>query len=240
MDLLTQAVVWLNAAANAIGRWALLPVGSTPGWLSATVIAVVTGVLLLVVFKYTSDQRAIKRVRDDIKANLLALKLFKDSPAVAFAAQGRLLLGAGKLFLLALPPMAVMLVPVALILGQLSLWYQKRPLEVGEEAIVTLQLNGTESRPVSLQPSDSLKVLVGPVRVHSKGEVCWHIKAREAGYHRLTFTIGDQRIDKEFAVGDGFLRVSARRPDWKLEDALMHPWEKPFAPGSPVKSVEID
>ena len=77
-----------------------------------------------VVFKYTSNQRAIKRVRDDIKANLLALKLFKDSTAAVWQAQGRLLLGAGWLLVLALVPMAVMIVPVTLILGQLSLWYQ--------------------------------------------------------------------------------------------------------------------
>ena len=38
--------------------------------------------------------------------------------------------------------MLVMVVPVILILGQLSLWYQARPLRVGEEAVVTLKLNG--------------------------------------------------------------------------------------------------
>src|SRR5689334_24491944 len=127
MDFLVQLVVWLNGMANALGRLLLAPVGVSPGWLSATVIAAVTGVLLLAVFKYTSNQRAIKRVRDDINANLLALKLFKESAAVALQAQGRLLVGAARLFVLALVPMAVMAVPVTLALGQLSLWYQQRP-----------------------------------------------------------------------------------------------------------------
>ena len=44
-----------------------------------------------VVFKYTSNQRAIKRARDDIKAHLLALKLFKENTRVIFRAQGRIL-----------------------------------------------------------------------------------------------------------------------------------------------------
>jgi len=36
--------------------------------------------------------------------------------------------------------MLVMIVPMSLLLGQLSLWYQSRPLRVGEEAVVTCSL----------------------------------------------------------------------------------------------------
>ncbi len=86
--VLAQVAAWLSAASNALGRFLLAPVGVLPGWLSATIVAAVTGVLLLAVFKYTSDQGAIKRVRNDINAHLLALKLFKDSTRVSLRAQG--------------------------------------------------------------------------------------------------------------------------------------------------------
>jgi hypothetical protein len=135
-----------------------------------------------------------------------------------------------------------MVVPVTLILGQLSLWYQQRPLQVGEEAVVTLALNGAADAPfpeVSLRPMDSVETTVGPVRVLSKREVCWNIKALESGYHRLAFQVGDQAADKELAVGDGFMRVSARRPGWVWSEALMHPWEGPFTPDSALRSIEI-
>src|SRR5260370_27871087 len=104
MEVVAGILVWLNSAANVLGRLLLAPIGMLPGWLSATVVAAVTGVLLLVLFKYTSNQRAIKRVRDDIDANLLALKLFKDNARVTIGSQGRLLVGAGRLFVLALVP----------------------------------------------------------------------------------------------------------------------------------------
>jgi hypothetical protein len=242
MDILIRVIVWLNAAANALGEWVLAPIGVLPGWLSATAIAVVTGVLLLVVFKYTSNQRAIKRVRDDINANLLALKLFKDSAGVAVVAQQRLLQGAARLFVLALIPIAVMAVPVALLLGQMSLWYQQRPLRVGEEAVVTLTLNGDADDPfpkVSLTPADAVETAIGPVRAFSKREVCWTIVGQERGYHRLEFQVGDQTVAKELAVGDGFMRVSRWRPPWIWSQTLEHPWEAPFTPESPVRSIEI-
>ena len=220
-DVLAWIAAWLNVGANVLGRWLLAPLGVLPGWLSATVVAAVTGVLLLVVFKYTSNQRAIKRVRNDINAHLLALKLFKDSAWVALRSQGRILMGAVRLFVLAVVPMLVMAVPVTLLLGQLGLWYEARPLRVGEEAVITLELGGDAGSPwpaVSLDPSDALDVTAGPVRVRSRREVCWNVKARQPGDHRLAFRVDDTTIAKELAVGDGFMRVSADGPAGTARD----------------------
>jgi hypothetical protein len=241
-NALVTVVVWLNGAANALGEWVLLPIALMPGWLSATLIAAVTGIVLLVIFKYTSNQRAIQRVRNRIDANLLALKLFKESSRVTIEAQGRLLAGAGKLFALALVPTAVMIVPVTLILGQLSLWYQQRPLEVGEEAVITLALAGDADAAfpdLKLEPTDAIETTLGPVRVLSKREVCWNIKAKDRGYHPLVFHVGDAAVTKELAVGEGFMRVSARRPGWDWADVLLYPAESPFTPDSPVRSIDV-
>jgi hypothetical protein len=242
MGVLAWIAAGLAAAADLAGRWLLAPIGVLPGWLSATAIAAITGVLLLVVFKYTSNQRAFHRVRNDIDANLLALKLFKDSARVALRSQGRVLAGAGRLFVLAVVPILVMALPAALILGQLALWYEARPLRVGEESVITLGLGGDARSPwpaVSLEPTDALEVDAGPVRVRSRREVCWGIRARQPGLHRLAFKIGDRTVTKELAIGDGFMRVSAERPDWDVRSILENPAEAPFRPGDPVRSIAI-
>jgi uncharacterized membrane protein (DUF106 family) len=235
-------VVWLNALANALGKPLLAPVGMLPGWLSATLAAGVTGVLLLVAFKYTSNQRAIKRVKDEINANLLALKLFKESVSVALRAQGSILRAALRLMALAIVPMLVMVVPVLLILGQLSLWYQSRPLRVDEDAVVTLKLLSSDAaRPeVRLEPTDAVEVLVGPLFVPSEHEVCWKIKARQPGDHHLVFRVGNETGDKDLGVGDRFMRVSSLRPDWSFSDVLMYPAERPFDRDSAIQSIAID
>ena len=240
---LAQIVVWLNSLANALGRPFLAPIGSLPGWLSATFIAAVTGAFLLLVFKYTSNQVAIKRVRNDIQANLFALKLFKDSTPVVLAAQAAMIGGAFRLFVLAVVPMLVMTIPVLLLLGQLSLWYQHRPLRLGEDAVVVLKLSGEpgESMPVvSFEPTSAVAIVTGPVRVPGKNEVVWLVKALEKGTHRLSFQAGGQVVAKELAVGDGFMRISPRRPARDWYDALLNPAEPTFASASPVHSVEVD
>jgi hypothetical protein len=243
MRALAQLVVWLNGAANAVGTWLLAPIGALPGWLSATLVSVATGVLLLLVYKYTSPQRAVKRVRDDISANLLALWLFSDSASVAVLSQGRLLRGAARLLLLALVPMLVMLVPVSLLLGQMSIWYHARPLAVDDEAVLTMKLRGGTDAAwpdVQLQPTPAVEDTTGPIRVQSEREICWNIKARQNGYHRLLFQVNGQTIDKELAVGDGYMRVSATRPGWSWFDVLENPGEPPFGPDASVQSIQID
>jgi hypothetical protein len=242
MDFLTQLTVWLNAVANALGYVLLAPISLLPGWLSATTVAAATGLLMLVVFKHTSNQRALKATRDDIKAQLLALKLFRDSVSVALRAQGRILVAAGRLLLLAVVPMLVMAVPVCLLLAQLALWYQVRPLRAGEEAVITMKLGGDLSTTwprVTLEPDDAMEVTIGPVRVLSKRELCWNIRARAAGGHRLAFQVDGQVIHKELAVGDGFMRVSTERPGWSWSDVLLNPGEQPFAADAPVQAITI-
>src|SRR5262245_55790156 len=182
MDWLVSVIVGLNTVANALGSL-LVPIGWMPDWLSATLVAVATGVAMLVMFKYTSNQRAIKRVRRGIRANRLAAKLFSDNAGLGFRAQGRVLFGAFRLLLLAVVPILAMTVPMVLLLAQLGLWYQAAPLRVGEEAVVVVKLNADST--AELAPSEAVEDVSGPVRVISRREVCWNIRARQPGYHRL-------------------------------------------------------
>ncbi len=243
MGFLVALITWVNVITNAICGLLLVPVAVVPGWLSITVISAVVGVLLLVIFKYTSNQKAIGCVRDDIKANLLAVKLFKDSISVAFRLQGRVFAGAFKLLFYAIVPMLVMIVPVCLILAQMGLWYQARPLRVGDEtAVVKLKLNDdlTTLPQVTLESLPATRTMIGPVRVFSKKEIYWKIAPVEEGTHNLGLHVGDRQYEKQLAVGDGFMRVSPKRPGANPADILLYPLEKPFAAESRVYSISID
>jgi len=228
---------------NAFGRFFLAPIAVLPGWLSNTIISAVTGLILLVIFKYTSNQRAIGKIRDDIKANMLAMKLFKDSISVTLHAEVRIFKGAFLLLFHAIGPMLVMVLPVSLLLAQMSLWYQSRPLLPGEAAVMTVKLNDNVEGnwpTVNIEPTSVAEVTIGPVRVFSKREICWEIKALENGKHYITLDVNRRQIEKELAIGNGFMRVSSTRPACNWANIMMHPAEEPFAPDSLVQSVTID
>ena len=243
MNFLVSVIISVNAAVNAIGRFLLAPTGKLPGWLSITAISAVTGLVLMIIYKYTSNQAAIGRVKDHIKANLLALKLFKDSLAVTFRSQGQVFKGAMLLLVHSVQPMLVMIIPVSLLLAQMGLWYQSRPLLPGEETIVTMELNDNEDSSwpqISINSMPSAEVVTGPVRVASKRQVYWQIRTVGNSNVPILFQVDGQKIEKELVIGDGFMQVSTTRPGQKWSDILLNPLEKPFAGDSVVKSISID
>ena len=243
MGFLVQLITWVNIVTNTIGGFLLAPVASVPGWLSITVISAILGVFLLVIFKYTSNQKAIGQVRDDIKANLLAVKLFKDSFSVTFRSQARVFCASFKLLFYSIVPMLVMIVPVILIMAQMSLWYQARPLLPGDKpVIVKLKFNDNlDILPqVVLESLPAARTIIGPVRVFTKKEIFWKIKPIEEGNHNLIFHIGDRRYEKQLAVGEGFMCLSSKRPGADFADILLYPLEKPFTSDSPVHSISIN
>jgi len=243
MVFFAQIISWINVLTNALGRFFLAPIAVLPGWLSNTIISAVTGVFLLIIFKYTSNQRAIGKVRDDIKSNLLAMKLFKDSISMTLHSEARVFKGALMLLVHSIPSMLIMILPVSLLLAQMSLWYQSRPLLPGEVAVMTVKLNSNVEGnwpTINIEPTTVVDVTAGPVRILSRHQICWEIKAIENGKQLITLDVNGQQIKKELAVGNSFMRVSLTRPASNWAGILVNPAEKPFAPDSIVQSVTID
>ena len=243
MNSVVTIIAAANSVANGLGGVLLQPVALVPGWLSLTVISAVLGILLLLIFKYTSRQQAIARVRNGIKADLLAVKLFKESLSVTFRLQAGVFAGSFKLLAHSIVPMLVMVLPVSLILAQLGMWYQARPLRLDDQPVlVKLTLNGNSQalQQVRLEALPAAEITAGPARVLSKNEVYWKIKPLRAGYHTLRFHVGGRAVDKQLAIGEGFMRISPVRPGPAPADMFLYPLEKPFAPDSPVHAISIE
>lgn len=242
MEYLAKLIKLINIPANIVGEFLFVIISFLPGWLSNTIISAVVGVLILILIKYTSNQKAISRTRDSINSNMLALRLFRDSVSVTLKSQTALFKGALLLLFHAFRPMIIMIIPVSLLIAQMALWYQMQPLLPGKETYVTMCLNDfvdIESTVVDIEDTDAFDVALGPVRVLSKNEVNWVIKAKKPGKHKIKFTIDDEIVEKEMAVGRDFMRVSIQRPALVFPDVLMHPAEKPFDLESPVRSISI-
>ena len=242
MTWLAQLISWLNGGMNVLFRGLRALMQSMPAWLSLTIISALLGVVLLILFKYTSPQTAIGRVRDRIKANLLAMKLFKDSVPAVLKAQGKVIAAAFMLLVYSVPPVLVMMLPFCLILGQLGVWYQAAPLEPGNDVEVVMQLSGSVDDPlpqVSLVPTDVAQTIVGPVRVPAEQRIYWKLRTNESGIYNLQFKVGENLVSKQLAVGSGLMPVSMKRPSLNVEDVILYPAERPFDESSTVQSIKL-
>jgi len=218
------------------------PFSGGPGWLSLMVFSALASVFGLLVYKYTSNQRAIRVVKDRIKAEMLAIKLFKDDPAAMFRSFGGVLVSSARLFRHSLVPLAVMIVPFILVMAQLASRYQWRPLEVGDEAVVTAHLSpdlDLTTSSVSLAVGDGFNVETPTLRVPSEHRVAWRVRAVEKGVHELRIAAPGGTATKALTVGGGYQRVSPVRPGASLWDQMLYPSESPLASGSMIRSIAV-
>ena len=239
---ITQLVVWLNSIVNPIGRIVFAPIAVLPGWLSATIIGVGTGLLTLLAFKFTSNQQAIKRVRSDIKANLLALALFKDSVPVSLKSQGRIVVAAAQVAGLFHCADCGHVGPDGVATGAIV-------AVVCGAAIASRRKCGRDDeleQPGYHQVAEGATRCFGRVQtdigtgenrrragdmLERRGQPKWNSPAG--------LDIDGTKIEKELAIGDGPMRVSLCARHGTGLRRMLNPAETPLAANSPVRSIEI-
>jgi hypothetical protein len=203
-------------------------------------ISFLTGIVMLWVFGKVSNQKAIERLRNQTRGNLLGVLLYQHDLKVVLRLHGLIL--RDTLFYLGhtLLPMLVLTVPLVPVLAQLNLFFSSRPLQPGEAAIVKLKLNDLAPVPaeVNLEGNSAVKVETPGVHIPSEREIAWRIRAAQLGAGRLMFRIGQETVEQEVRVGGRWGAAPARKTGNWL-DLLLYPGEEPLQPGQRAKSIEV-
>ncbi|MFB3880937.1 MAG: hypothetical protein ACE149_06720 [Armatimonadota bacterium] len=231
------------AAANATVTWMLdlllRPFG-TSRWAGLVFVSLITGAVLLVIFRYTSNQRAIRATKDRILAHLLEVVLYRDQMRVVMRAQARLALDNLRYLGYAMVPLACMILPVGLLLAQLDLRYGHRPLRVGESAVVAVKLRpGADLDGVAISARDGVEVETESLRIPTLSEVDWRVRATSSGEHEIRISAGGEEFGKGIVAGRGAGRVTVARVGGGLLAQFLHPGEPPLPASGPVESVAV-
>lgn len=220
-----------------------LPFRSHNPWFAMVFISFLTGLLMLFIFRLTSDQEGIRRVKDKIKAHLLELRLFKDSLPVTLRAQGQILKHNLRYIGYSAKPMLIMLIPLGVILTHLNLWFGYEALGVGETTILKLALKENADAltlEAAVEAPVGLAVETPPLRLAEPGEIDWRIRANEEGVHELRIRVAGQSLTKTVTVAAKPLAMICPIKAAGFLDGLLYPGEKPISSRIPVTSVEVD
>jgi uncharacterized membrane protein (DUF106 family) len=236
--------MWIfNSVFGKIFEIVFFPFRNMSPWIGMILISLLTALLMLFVFRFTSNQQGIKNVKNKIKAHLLEFRLFKDSLKISLKAQGSILRYNLKYISYTAKPLLVMIIPLILILIQLNLWFGYNSLTPGQKTILKAELERDQSLldiDFKIEISSGLVVETLPLRIENKGEVNWRLQTEEAGIHELTLTVNGQRIVKKVAVAQSPLsKISPMKIRRNFMDELFNPGEAPLPGDIPVKSLEI-
>ena len=213
--------------------------GSDPLW-PILFVSLLTGILMLWIFGKVSNQDAIRRIKNNIRGNLFGVRLFQHDVGIVLRLQGRIFRDTFTYLRYSTIPMLVLIVPVMLIIVQLNLHFSLRPLQPGGPTVLVVRLTEPSvlEEEILLQTPAGVRVETPAVRIESQNEISWRIRAEQPGQYPLTVQVGEEAIEKELSVGQGWRAVSALRTN-SLLGLLLYPGEAPIPSSHTVESIEV-
>jgi uncharacterized membrane protein (DUF106 family) len=234
----------LNSILNGLTSIVLAPFEGSP-LLGLIIVSAVCGVLMTIVFRYTSNQQGIRAAADQTKAMMMRMRLFKDDFQVALGSQEQLLKATGKRLLYSFAPMLVLMVPFTLILVQLAQWFEYRPLQTAETTVVELRVSEPAWptwQGATLEVPDGVVLETPGLRDEQNHTVSWRVRVTRPTDEPLRLRQGDVVVEKEFhgaATSDRIYALSPTRPGTNFWEQLLYPTETAFAAESPVEAISM-
>ena len=220
-------MAWLAEAISRFFDLLLLPFGEHR-WAALAAVSVLSGVLLLWLFKVTTDQRALTKRRRRLTGHLYELGLYQDDLGTLVKVQWALLKANLRYLGTSLPALLVLLPAVVVIVVQLDARYQRRPLAAGETALVSVRIaEGREDAlaNLALEPGPGLDVSAGPVVDRAGREVWWRVVATGAAPATLAVTDGAGSLGKVLAPASELGRLAGSREAAGWHHLLFNPAE---------------
>jgi uncharacterized membrane protein (DUF106 family) len=241
----------LDGVLRTVVDGVLLPCRGLHPLVGLAFVSLLAAVVVLLVFKRTSDQRALAAVKRQVHAGFFELRLFADDPPAMLAVQWDLLRHNLRYLRLSLVPMLWLVVPFVLAIAQLQFHYGYRGLRPGETALVEVALDPAWSTAAGVAGSSAGRPalrLAAPagVRVETPGvwvpshhEMTWRIGVDAAGSHVLTVDFAGTPLTKTLEASGGVVRRSPSRLRPSFLDQLLYPAEPPLPADAPVRAISV-
>jgi hypothetical protein len=196
---------------------------------------------MVVVFGYTSDQKAIRSTKDKLKAHLLAVRLFQDQLPVVLRSYGRILRGTVTYLRLAFKPLLFVIIPITLLIVQLDRCLGLVPFRAGEAFLVTAQMSNANSLDeVSIKLSSEIAPSAPAVHVPASNQVVWRVVAEKDGRYDIDIGISGQTFSKRIVVSPALARLSPVRLRGHWLERLFVSAEPALPESSPVESIAVN
>jgi hypothetical protein len=236
-------VTFVANAMNGLFDLLLRPFGGAAAW-AMFVIAVLTGVVMLLLFKWSTNQDRLAVAKRRLLGHIYEMGLFQDNLRVLFKIQRDLALANLRYLAVTLPALLVLVPPVVLILAQLDARYAHRPFHVEERSLLTASVAPDHAElldALSLAAPEGIEVETLPVRDHRALTATWRIRVQEPGDHELAVTAPDGRRWTKRLVADGDLpRLAGTREKAGLHFLMFNTAETPLPGESPLAAISLE
>ena len=212
---------------------------------SLALLSILAGVVLVLLYSAAINQTKLRAVKREASALFLETLMFRRELGVSLRAQVKLFWH-GVLYLVrVIPGLILVAVPALLILAQLNLWFDLRPLVPNERMLVRVKVEKPEALyNVKLQADPGISVETGPLRIEDTGEVYWRIKALEPGRHKISIHGAEipMAVTQAVAVVESKTQGLFPLPTLRFKSSalgLLYPGANSIAESTPLNEVQL-
>ncbi len=242
--VLLAILTWFNRAFSKLLDTLLFPFESFPPVIGLTVVALATAVGMLLVFRATTNQTELARVKRRIHAAFFEIRLFNDNLRVMLRAVADVFRQNLAYLGLALPAILLSVVPLAALIAHLHAYYGYEGLVRGHTALLKVRLKSgisdvSRTPSIDLQAPSGIHVDTPLLWIPSEREAAWRIRAEQDGDYQVKVALTSSVASKEVRVFNGVGRRAPERLQRGLLAQLLSPAETPLSLESPFESIVV-
>jgi uncharacterized membrane protein (DUF106 family) len=203
-------------------------------------VSLVIGLVMVVLFGYTSDQKSIGIAKDQLKAHLLAVRLYRDQIPVVMGSYGKILRGTGRYLKLAFMPLLYVIIPITLLMVQIDRYLGQTPIPANAPFLLTVHASGDALNDAALELPPEITMTAPAVHVAAENEIVWRLVGLKDGRYEVKIAAGGQSVSKSVSVGTDLPRISTIRLRGQFWERLFSSAEEALPANSPIESISIN
>ncbi len=203
-------------------------------------LSLLSSLIVLVLYRWVSSPRRIRHAKDQIKASILAIRMYRDFWRVTLMAFLRSLGHTLRYFALNLAPLLLILPILVPVFAQMEARYGMRPFHLGEDVVVKARFSQDVSDlDVKLEAAEGFSTVMNPVVVTALNEINWKLRANAPGKYHIRVSGADFSGQKSLVAGEVPGALSNRRYARSTWAHFWYPIEPLMLNSGPLESISL-
>ncbi len=184
----------LNATFGFLLNW--------PPLLAICFVSFIISVLVTLIYKWTTNQGEMKRLKDELSGHQKKMKELKDHPEKMMAIQKQAMSVNMQYMGKSMKSTFITFIPIILIFGWMNAHFAFEPLQPGEQFSLKTTFEKTIEGNVSITASEGLEVIGDTTKTIADHAAEFQLKGKEGDYF-VTLASNGQEVDKKVIIATG-------------------------------------
>ncbi len=227
----------------------LAPFSGVNDFWPVLILSVILSFVILYILKYISFPKKIVESKDQIKANIFAIRIYKDFWKVIVSSFFKSLFHTFRYFIFNLAPFLVIIPLLLPVFSQMEVRFGMRPFDQGESIVLKADLNKDYKKySITLNENEFVKLKMRPVFINAWMDeektkpirvANWKLEAVKEGETKLGIKIDDKVFYKNLKIGKSKLPLSNRKYMTSGFTHFFYPAEELIEENELLRAVKI-